>query len=285
MTQFRLRYIQAWVDRDGRVHRYFRRPGCPRVRLPGLPGSAEFNRAYEEALAHAVPPPIGIKRSTPGSVSAAIAAYYTSQSFGSLTGGTPRMRRAILERFRNEHGDKPIALLPKKFVVAMLDRMEPFAARNWLKAIRALMQYCVEHGLVREDPTQGIRLKPVRSDGHHTWTEEEIAQYESFYPIGTKGRLALALGLYTAQRRGDVVRMGRQHIRDGIITVRQEKTGQPLAIPLHPELQAALDATSIGHLTLLVTKTGKSYGANDFTGATPLVFRRRARSTAFARPR
>jgi integrase len=105
----------------------------------------------------------------------------------------------------------------------------------------------------------------VKSDGHHTWTEEEIAQYEAFYPIGTKARLALALGLYTAQRRGDVVRMGRQHIRDGVISVRQEKTGEPLAIPVHPELQAALDATSVGHLTLLVTKSGKSYGANDFS--------------------
>src|SRR5262249_14250247 len=69
----------------------------------------------------------------------------------------------------------------------------------------------------------------------------------------------------TAQRRGDVVKMGRQHIRDGVMTVRQTKTGTTLAIPVHAELQAAIDATPLGHLTLLVTKTGKSYGANDFS--------------------
>jgi integrase len=267
MSAIRLRYIQAFVDREtGIVWRYFRRAGHPRVRLPGLPGSAEFMTAYQEALAHSAPLSIGAaKRSKPGSLSAAIVAYYGSQSFRALTGGTPAMRRAILERFRAEHGDKPIALLPKKFVVAMLDHMEPHGARNWLKAIRHLMRYCVEHELVREDPTLGIKLKMVKSDGHHTWSEEEVAQFESFYPVGSKARLALALGLYTAQRRGDVVRMGRQHIRNGVLSVRQEKTGAMLAIPVSPELQAVLDATLSEHLTFLVTKAGKPYGPNDFS--------------------
>jgi integrase len=266
MTRIRLRYVQAWVDREGRVHRYFRRPGYPRVRLPGLPGSEEFNRAYEAALAHSEPLAIGAaKRSKPGSLSAAIAGYYMSRYFRGLTGGTPAMRRAILERFRNEHGGKPIALLPKKFVIAVLDRMEPFAAHNWLKAIRHLMQYCIDQELIRIDPTQGIKLRSVKTDGHHTWTEDEIAQYQAFYPIGTKARLALALGLYTAQRRGDVIRMGRQHIRDGVLSVRQEKTGTVLAIPVHGELKAIIDATPVGHLTLLTTKTGKSYAGNDLS--------------------
>jgi hypothetical protein len=49
MSTLRLKYVQAWIDRDGRVHRYFRRPGYQRIRLPGLPGSAEFMRAYEAA--------------------------------------------------------------------------------------------------------------------------------------------------------------------------------------------------------------------------------------------
>jgi integrase len=77
--------------------------------------------------------------------------------------------------------------------------------------------------------------------------------------------LALALGVITAQRRGDVVHIGRQHIRDGVLTVRQQKTGVMLTIPVHPELAAIIAATPIGLLTLLTTNTGKTYGANDFT--------------------
>ena len=48
--------------------------------------------------------------------------------------------------------------------------------------------------------------------------------------------------LYTVQRRGDVVRMGRQHIRDGMIAARQNKTGTMLSIPIHPDLRAVLAA-------------------------------------------
>jgi integrase len=71
--------------------------------------------------------------------------------------------------------------------------------------------------------------------------------------------------LYTGQRRSDVVRMGRQHIRDGVLTVKQEKTGASLAIPVHPNLQAVLDATPSEHLTFLVTTTGMPYSGNHFS--------------------
>jgi integrase len=258
------RYVQAWVDREGRAHHYFRRAGFPRVRLPGLPWSPTFMAAYEQAMA-AVPAPIGANRTKPGSLSAVLVAYYGSQSFRGLAAGTQALWRQILERWRAQHGDKPIALLPKEHIVRMLDGMKPHAARNWLKAIRHLMAYCLDHGLIRHDPTAGIKRRLPRSDGHHTWTEAEVLQFQTFHPVGSKARLALAFGLYTAQRRGDVIRMGRQHIKDGVLSVAQEKTRARLAIPLHPELQAILDVTPSGQLTLLTTKTGKSYAAGDFS--------------------
>jgi integrase len=263
MTRHRLpRYVQAWVDRDGRAHHYFRRAGYPRTRLPGLPWSPQFMMAYQTALASA-PEPIGASRSKPGSVSAAIAGYYGSQSFRALRNGTQTVRRGHLERFRAQHGDKPIGLLPKKFLVAMFDDMLPSVARNCLKALRHLMQYCVKQGLMREDPTFGIKLPALKSDGHHTWSE--IAQFEVRHPIGTKARLAFALLLYTVQRRGDVVRMGRQHVRGDALHVKQQKTGKQLVIPIRPELQTILDAMPGGHLTFLVSSRGKPYSGNDFS--------------------
>ena len=135
----------------------------------------------------------------------AIIAYYTSLEFRSLAAGTQAMRRAILERFRAAHGDKPMALLPQKFIAHVLSTMKPFAARNWLKTIRHLMQFCVAQELCPADPTQGIKLPRAKSDGHHTWSEDEIAQFEARHPVGSKARLALALGVYTGAstwRRG-----------------------------------------------------------------------------------
>jgi hypothetical protein len=80
---------------------------------------------------------------------------------------------------------------------------------------------------MRDDPTRGIKLPSIKSAGHHTWTDAEIAQFEARHAIGTKARLALGLLLFTAQRRGDVIRMGPQHIRNGAMTLRQRKTASP----------------------------------------------------------
>ena len=264
MTKLHLKYVQSF----GGYH-YFRRRGSPRIPLPGIVGSAEFMDAYQEAVA-AAPVAIGKKtRSKPGSISAAIADYYGSHAFRSLTGSTPVMRRAILERFREQYGHKQLASLPKDFIAALLDGMSPHAARNWLKGFRHFIRWAEQRKLIHNDPSLGIRIKVAKSDGHHTWSEDEIAQFEHSHPIGSKARLALAIGLCTALRREDAVRLGRQHIRAGVITIKPKKTenttGVSLVIPVMPELQAIIDATPIGHLTLLTTKAGKSYHPSAFS--------------------
>ena len=181
------------------------------------------------------------------------------------------MRRGILERFRAAYGDRPFALLPPEWIEALLDAKPPYAARSWLTTLRSLCQFAVKRGFRRDDPTANIKQRKIKGDGFHTLTDDEIAQFEAYYPIGTKPRLAFALLLYTTQRRSDVVRMGRQHIRetpDGpALYVKQRKTGVELLIPIYPELQTILDATPGTHLTFLVTETGKPYGDNYFSAS------------------
>jgi integrase len=262
MSRIRLKFVQAWVDGEGRVHRYFRRRGYLRVPLPGLPGSIEFMTAYQVALA-GPRTAIGARRIKSGSVAAVVVAYLDSnQAFGCKSAGTQRMRRGILNRFRDAYGERPFAQLPAEWIAALLDAKPPHAARSWLVTLRSLCQFAVKRGWLRTDPTANIKLQAIKTDGHHTWNEDEIAQYEAHYPIGTRERLAFALLLYTAQRRSDVVRMGRQHIKDGVLAVTQQKTGVPLAIPVHPHLQTVLDATPSENLTFLVTENGKPYGGN-----------------------
>ena len=146
-----------------------------------------------------------------------------------------------------------------------MDSKPPHAARSWLMTLRSLCDFAVKRRWLRTNPAANVKVASIKSDGFHTWTDDEIALFEAHHPIGPKPRLALALLIYTAQRRSDVVRMGRQHIRNGEIAVKQEKTGKPLAIPVHPHLQAVLDATPSEHLTFLVTATGKPYGGNHFS--------------------
>ena len=261
------KYVHAWFDkRDSQTYYYLRRRGFPLVRLPDLPWSPSFMAAYEAAL---VGPrtAIGAVRNKPGSVAAVVAEYFDSQKFfGSKSAGTQRMRRGILERFRAPpNGDRPFALLPAAWIEKRLDALPPHAARSWLASLRSLCQFAIKHGYRRDDPTAAIKLDPLKGNGFHTWTEDEIARFEAHHAIGSKPRLALALLRYTGQRRSDVVRMGRQHIKAGVLTVRQGKTGAELAIPVHAHLRAVLDATPSEHLTFLVTATGKPYGGNAFS--------------------
>ena len=199
-------------------------------------------------------------------MAAVVAEYLDSRLFfGSKSPGTQRMRRGILERFRAAYGDRPFALLPPEWIEALLDSKPPHSPRSWPATLRSLCQFAVKRRYLRTDPTANIKQRAIKGDGFHTWTDDEIAQFEAHHPVGTKPRLALALLLYTAQRRSDVVRMGRQHIKGGALTITQQKTGVTLAIPVHPHLQAVLDATPSEHLTFLVTATGKPYGGNAFS--------------------
>jgi integrase len=257
------KFVQAFIDRNGKPRFYFRRPGFKSVPLPGLPWSPQFMEAYEAALS-GQSLPIGASRTKPGTVSAAVIGYYYDQSFLALALSTQRARRGILERFRAEHGDKRIALLQRQHIITLLRSKKRFAARHLLMAIRALMKHAVETGLREDNPAVGVKLPNLKTDGYHSWTEAEIEQFEAYHGPGTRARLALALLLNTGQRRGDVIRLGRQHIRDGFIHVRQQKTGIELEIPIHPAVAAIIAETPAHHLTLLTTQTDKPFSAAGF---------------------
>jgi integrase len=157
--------------------------------------------------------------------------------------------------------------MPSAFVAAVIAPLSPHAARIWLKTLRGFCQFAVLQGLLKVDPMPGVKLPKFKeTGGHHTWTDEEIAQFEAHHAIGTNARLALALGLYTVQRRADVVLMGRQHIRNGLLHVKQKKTGVELDLPVRPELAPIL-ATSSGNLTFLHKKNGKPYSETDLSMA------------------
>jgi integrase len=116
------------------------------------------------------------------------------------------------------------------------------------KAMRALFGWAKRTGLIETDPTEGVRGLPHKTEGFRVWSEQEIERFERRWPIGTKERLALAVLFYTGLRRGDAAILGRQHIRDGVIVIRTEKTRQTVTIPLLPELAEIIAATRTGWL-------------------------------------
>jgi integrase len=237
MTRIRLDFVQSFIDRHGRVRHYFRRRGFKRIPLPGLPGSQEFMAAYQAALAGVTAEPIkiGASRTKPGTVNTTIVGFYQSAAFMNLRPITQSTYRGVLEAFRAKHGDKRVAMLERRHVRDLIAEKagRPGAQRNLLRMLKMLLNFAVEMDIRPDNPAAGVRLAHAKGDGFHTWSEDEIARFEERHAIGSRARLAFGLLLYTAQRRADVVRMGRQHIRDGVVHVTQSKTGASLAIPIH----------------------------------------------------
>jgi site-specific recombinase XerD len=131
--------------------------------------------------------------------------YYSSVGFRSMKAITQGVYRNIIDRFcrekdreAHEHGDKRAATLQREHVLKLMAARadKPDSANGLRKVLRAMMKHAVETRVRTDDPTRDIKaMRPKSRLGFHRWTEAEIAQFEQRHPIGTKPRLALALGL------------------------------------------------------------------------------------------
>jgi integrase len=230
-------------------------------------------RDYGQALEAATPGggSIGAGRTLPGSLNWLISRYYKSAEYVTLKASSQKVRRNVIERFRNERapsgqtfGDKPLKGLTRihiKEIVASKAET-PEAANNLLKALRVLLGFAVDQQMIDHNPAIGVKRFRSKGDGYHCWTEQEITQFRGTYAIGTTERLVFALCLYTAQRISDVARMGWQHVRGERIAVRQLKTGAALLLPMHPELLEVLAVTSKANMTFLVDDGGAPLDAS-----------------------
>lgn len=269
--KFRLKYVVEDTDRHGNVRLYFRHDGR-KVRLRGPTGSPEFLADYRAAAA-------GPKEKTdkpgqvvPHSIRWLCVQYYKSAMFTELDPRTRKVRRSILERFceNKSDGDKPFAQLQPKHIRVRRDAMadRPEAANGMIKALRQLFRFALRYDHHDDNPPQKVEYLKGNPDGFHSWTLEEIAKYEEAHPVGTTARLAMDLALYTGQRRADLVKFGRQHIRNGwlIFTQHKGRNHKPvrLEIPIIPKLQRSIDATTTGDLTFLITAFNRPFTSDGF---------------------
>jgi integrase len=92
-----------------------------------------------------------------------------------------------------------------------------------------------------------------------------VPQFEAHHAVGTRARLTYELLLQVGQSRCDVVRMGRQHVRNGKLALKRQKTGVPFEVDVMPPLEEAIDVMpSSDHLAFMVTAQGKPFKAAGF---------------------
>ena len=270
-----LRYLFQDRDRHGNERLYVRRNGR-KIRIRERWGTPEFLDAYRDALAATELPKVAPTRcgarAKVGSFRWLLEQYYRSGDFRQLDDRTKRVRRGILDGLCRSHGDKPYARMEARHIRMLRDEKVdlPGAANSRLRAIRHLFKWACDETvkLVERNPARNVPYIKTGSQGFHSWSIEEVQQFEERHPVGTRARLALALLLYTGQRRSDVVGFGRQHIKDGRLVFTQEKGKKRnpvrLEILILPELQRIIDASPVGDLTFLVTELNRPFTAAGF---------------------
>ena len=257
-------HVQVERTRHGKTVYYFRRSqGAPRVRLPAMndPG---FKAAYAAAFSGASAPPT---KAQGGSLEWLIDSYKRSAHWANLKPSTRRMRDNILKRVVEENGKHPFRDITRRHINEAIDRRPPHAGNTFRKVMSQMFRWAVSVELVPVNPVDGANRHRVKSDGFHTWTLEEVTRFRARWPVGTRERLALDLALFTGLRRSDLAVVGRQHVRNGVISIKTEKTGAWVHVPVFSALQASIDAVPGADLAFLATASGEPFSSAASLGA------------------
>lgn len=255
--------VTPFTDKCGRVRYRFRKKGLPNYLFRAEPGTPEFMTEYQAAKQAILPEKVRYDR---GSFHALIESYYRSKQWARMSLAYQKVRGNALERFRVKHGDKPVSALQARHIDKWMMEMAetPHAANDLRKMLNQLMKHAILLGLRETNPVDATEAIRVESEGYHCWSEEEIAQFDARWALGTRERLAKELLLYTALRRSDIVRIGRQNRQDNLLILRHSKNRSDTVIPILAPLARALDAIEVQHLTYLVTAFGKPFTAAGF---------------------
>lgn len=265
MSRPRPPFLQRQITRHGKTVWYVRRGKGPRVRIRATYGTPEFMDEYQAAVTGNAAPTKPAKAGTT-TLAWLIGRYRDSSAWARLSNATRRQRENILKHVIEQAGDVPFAAISRAKIIEGRERRKdtPAAANQFVKTMRALFDWALDAEHVTANPTRDVKFLAIKSEGHHTWTEAEIEKFEKAWPIGTRERLALDLLLYTGLRRGDVVRLGRQHVKDGRFRIATEKTGTIVDAPILPPLKASIEAGPTGDLSFIAGERGKPMTKESF---------------------
>ena len=224
----------------------------PRIRIYAEFGTPEFTAEYQSALEGKRLPKKG-HMVRAGSLEWLANQWKLSSDWHLTKDATKKQRENILDRVLQDNGAVPFASITSADILDGRERRmaTPAAANNFLKTMRALFKWACEAGRADSNPAASVKLLPHQGEGFEPWTEADVEAYRARWPLGTRARVALELLLWTGLRRGDAVRLGRQHLRGGVAFLKSEKTGEDLAIPIPATLSEALEAGPTGDLAFV----------------------------------
>lgn len=242
-------------------------------------GSEEFVRRYEAAVRGAkVTGMIGADRVLLGTVNDLVSKYYVIAFAGDkLADSTKRSYRGVIEKFREEHGHRPVGTLKPVIIETLIAKKAdtPNAANNFRKRLSQLLDLAVKLEWLNTNPVRQTKPLEIEGGGIHTWSEDDIARFYKTHEPGTLPHRVMTLMLWTGAARVDAVKLGWFSIKqkpDGPhITYYRQKTRRHkkpvlVSIPISDDLRAMLDTCDRNAGTFLQTVHGKQRSQKSVTG-------------------
>lgn len=251
----------------------FRRDGRD-TPLPGSPGDPQFHARYAE-LVHAAQEAAdaeSARQADRNSFEFLCRSYLNSAEFNALADVTQKDYRFTIEqRLIPILGPERFDCIDRASVKALRDSLasQPRTAHKIKQMVGRLYSWAEEEDLLPADfrnPATGIRKLKSKVVPIQVWSAEEIAHFLANCEPFMKTPVLLAL--YTGQRREDLVQMEWTDVMGNVVRVRQNKTGEPLDLPCHPELAKHLKKirTPFGG-AIIRTQDGKPMNAGMLSSA------------------
>lgn len=241
-----------FVRVKGRLYAYFNTgrtvDGRPvRVPMP-KPLTPEFFAAYSALIGNRKPAPEGL------TFAVMVDRYQRSTHWQSRADATRQLYTIQLAKAVDALGKFPVDAVEPRHVRKVSEQWKAGTRNAFVAAIGAAYQWARREGLTQAMPTRDI----AKAEGgeHQPWPDAIL--HAGLTADDPQVRLAVHLLFYTGQRIGDVCAMRWNDIRDGLLTVRQAKTGKDCFIPLHSALARELDATPRTGMTILTDPHGRA---------------------------
>jgi hypothetical protein len=163
-------------------------------------------------------------------------------------------------------GDFPLNRFEPKHILALMLRKKknPHAANKRFSDLKMVFKWLKQKKLIPNDPTaemdQQDKLPVPKTDGYHSWPDEERQQYCATHPPETMARDAYELLWIFGQRNSDTVKFGKHNVKDGHLCFTQQKTGKFLQLWIPPEAQSIIARDGV----FLRTAKGKAFTRDTF---------------------
>jgi integrase len=118
-----------------------------------------------------------------------------------------------------------------------------------LELLKAFFRFCVSVKLIPDNPADVIKPPKIVETQVMPFTDDQmkvILKASDEHPSGrgenraAQMRALVLLMRHTGLRIGDACTLGRERIKDGVLTLRTEKGGTTVRIPVHPDAMEAL---------------------------------------------